>query len=155
MTTPENYDYNGSYRLVENEIAVASLTTTYNISAFTRQNDQPAIVDWLAEPLEGSDIYRDIGELVDDMAGGAGTWANGSFDWYMGYWTPLMTKYFMNRFFANGLGSRLVTAMTFDRGYGYRVVWATMRRPVFTEATPAGFGYSPVKVSFVDARAAS
>lgn len=144
------FEYTGSYRLGEGEITPGSFDETYNIDLFPRQDDQPSIVDWLPEPLEGSDVFKDYQELVEDMAGGAGTWGNSSFDWFTGYWTPLMCKYFLDRFFANGAGSIRVTVMTFDRAYGFRTVYATMRRPDFASAEAVGTGYSKIKIPFVN-----
>lgn len=147
----ENYDYDGSFRLGEGEIDLGHFDETYAIELFPRQDDQPNIVDWLPEPLEGSDVYSDFDELIEDMAGGADTWGNDSFTWFMGYWSPLMVKYFINRFFPDKRGSRRVTVMTFDRGYGFKVVHATMWRPILTDSDPAGTGYNRVKIPFVNA----
>lgn len=151
----ENYDYSGSYRLGEGSVALASFDATYSIDLFPRQADQPAIVDWLSEPLQGSDVYDEYIEIVRDMAGGAGVWSNGAFEWYAGHWTPLMVKYFMNRFFPSGAGSADVTVMTFDRAYGFRVLWAKMIRPSFRDAEAVGRGYNRIKIEFVNARAAT
>lgn len=150
----DNFDYNGSARLGVGQIALGDFDETYELRQFPRQDDQPGIVDWLP-PLDGSDVYGEFVETVESMDASAGTWGNGDFDWFLGYWTPHMTKYFLDTFFPDGAGSALVTVMTFDAGYGWRVVWATARRPNLKEAERVGDGYNRVKVSFLDAEAAS
>lgn len=150
----ENYDYGGSPRLGLGEIALADFDETYEIERFPRQADQPNIVDWLP-PLDGSDVYSEFIENVRGFDGSSGTWGAGSFDWYTGYWTPLMCRYFTDTFLANGAGSARVTVMTFDRAYGYRVLWATMIRPDFRNAEPVGEGYSRIRIEFIEATEAA
>lgn len=148
--TGENYDYNGSYRLGAGEIALGDFDETYELEQFPRQDDQPAIVDWL-EPLAGSDVYTEFIDQPEAMDGTADTFGNGAFDWFTGYWSPLMVKYFLDTFFPDGTGWARVTVMTFDAGHGWRVVWATMNRPKLNEAERVGYGYNRIRIPFVNA----
>lgn len=147
---PNSYTYTGDYRLAAGEIAYASLTSAYNITAWSRAADQLNIIDW-QEPLEGSDIVSDFIESVESFDGSLKTWGNASFSWYVGYWTPLMIKQFLDTYLPSGLGSARVTVMTFNRSRGFVVYHATMHRPNLAEAVPVGDGYNRIRIPFVNA----
>ena len=143
-----NYDYQGSNRLAAGTLTVAQLDATFEVEKFPRAADQPAILDWAVTEPDG--LYSKVAELVEAIDGSIGGFGNAETEIVFGPITPLMVNHLWT-VIMTGKFSAPVTAMVFDRAFGWRVVNATAQWPDVRSLQAIGFGYENFKLRLVDA----
>lgn len=139
----------GSYRWAAGWIVPASLTTTYEIKAFTKQTDQPRGMKWFY-PHGRSSVYDEVAEVVDSLGGYAYGYGGAEFTWELGPLSPNMYQYIVTNLFASAWSAK-VTVMTWDRSYGWRTLWCIASRDKASAAAePGGVrGFLSVKIRFL------
>lgn len=134
----------GTYMAIDME------SSSYAWENFPLQADQPADLPWFP-PMDPSGAWSEVEEIIDALDGsrsGFGGW-NGS--WYIAAATPNMISHIRSTIFSNGWSAD-VTIVTWDRGYGWRVIncKALWNEPARTAETVYPLGYYKLKIDFVN-----
>lgn len=135
------------HRIKAGTTTVVLLTSTYAITAFPMQSDQPDDALWeLAGDPKAIPTPARISSNADGSKSADGFY---TFEFRFSYMTFLMVKYWLDTFLAGGVQSAAVTVMAYDETDTAVFLTALLLKPNLSEATKFTGGYTNVVWRFV------
>jgi len=129
---------NSTYRWRTGFVNEAQLTSTYNITSFTRFADMVG-TKWFKP--EGNNLFNQAALTEETLIGDATFLGEANLDWVLAGLTPQMVNFILqDASLFNGAASMDSTISTWNAGKNrWEVVWVKSRVGIISEAGEAGY----------------